>query len=86
MGPGSKSLGVRGCPLSPGPTHGGIGAAHKSQKRLGGSTGLSCDPWNNSRRYWRVRLTPEATQREYWGIFWPHKQDRRPMLAGMYIA
>ena len=49
-GPGRKSVGVWGCPLTPGPTLGGIGAAHGSQEQFRGSTGMSRDPSTNS---WR---------------------------------
>ena len=37
---------------------------------------MSRDPLNNSWKYWGVPLTPETTQRAYWGILWPHKQTR----------
>ena len=74
------------CPVPPGPTQGGIGAAHGSPKRFGGSIGVAGDPSNNSWRYWGVPMTRETTLREYWGITWLHNQTRGKMPAGMYIA
>ena len=86
MGSGGKSVGVRGCPLTPGPTQGGTRATHEPKNQFGGSTGVSRDPSSDSWRRWSVPLTPETTQREYWGIPWPLKQTRGIMPAGMYMA
>ena len=79
-------MGVWGCPLSPGPGEGGIGAAHGSQEQFNRSIGVSRDSSNNSWRYKGVPLTPETTQRVYLGIPWPRKQTIGTMPAGMYIA
>ena len=49
-------MGVFGCPLTPRPTQGGIGAAHGPRKQFSGGTGVSCDPSNNSWRYGGVPL------------------------------
>ena len=65
MGPGRKSVGVRGSPLTPGPTQGGIGAAHGPRKQFGGSIGVSCDPSGDSWWCWGLPLTPGTTHREY---------------------
>ena len=53
LGTRGNSVGVRGYPLAPGPTRGGIGAAHRPWGQYGGSTGgrmavLGCpsNPWN----------------------------------------
>ena len=64
-GPGRKSVGVWGCPLTPGPTQGGIGAAHGSGEQFGWTVRVSRDPWNNSWRYSGVPLAPETTNRAY---------------------
>ena len=86
MGPGGKSMGVQGSLLTPGATQGGIGAAHGPRKQFGGSTGVSCDPSGDSWRCRGVPLTFGTTQRVYWGIPWPFKQNRGIMQAGMYIT
>ena len=58
MGPGRKSVGVRGCPLTPGPTEGGTGAALGPRKQFGGSTGATqATLW----WCWGVPLTPRTT-------------------------
>ena len=74
-GPGRKSVGLWGCPLTPGPTHGGIGASHGSQEQFNVSTGMPCDPKTNRGRYWgRPRALGENLS-AYGGV--PLPQDQR---------
>ena len=58
----------------------------RPRNQFGGSTGVFRNPSGDSWWYWGVRLTPGTTQREYWGIPWPLKQNRGIMPAGVYIA
>ena len=67
-GPGGKSVGVWGCPLTQGPTHGGIGAAHGFREQFSGSTGVSPDPKTNPRRYRGRPRAPGENLWEYGGV------------------
>ena len=54
-----------GCPLTPGTTQGGIGAAHGPQEKLHGGIGVSLDPKTNPGRYRDRPRAPGENQRGY---------------------